>query len=77
MGGSGETQPRITRTLVAEVSIWEFPKIGVPYFGGPYNMDPTSPIFGITHLKSIQPTQPYSQPAAKSKTRKGDQESRT
>ena len=54
MGGSGETQPRITRTLVAEaVSIWEFPKIGVPYFGGPYNKDPTiqgaisgSPIFG-------------------------------
>ena len=21
--------------------IWEFPKIGIPYFGGPYNKDPT------------------------------------
>ena len=22
--------------------IWEFPKIGVPYFGGPYSKDPTN-----------------------------------
>ena len=22
-------------------NIWEFPKLGVPYFGGPYNKDPT------------------------------------
>ena len=21
--------------------VWEFPKIGVPLFGGPYNKDPT------------------------------------
>ena len=39
--------------------IWEFPKLGVPYFGGPYNEDPTiqgtilgSPIFGNSHLGS-------------------------
>ena len=37
--------------------IWEFPKIGVPYFAGPYNKDPTiqgailgSPIFGNSHI---------------------------
>ena len=22
-------------------TVWEFPNIGVPYFGGPYNKDPT------------------------------------
>ena len=38
--------------------IWEFPKIRVPYFGGPYNKDPTiwgtilgSPIFGNSHIE--------------------------
>ena len=37
--------------------IWDFPKIWVPYFGGPYNKDPTiygtrsgSLIFGNPHL---------------------------
>ena len=29
--------------------IWEFPKIGVPYFGGPYNNEATTePLFSET-----------------------------
>ena len=39
--------------------IWEFPKKGVPYLGGPYNKDPTiegtifgSPIFGNSHIEA-------------------------
>ena len=35
--------PAEKKVGVAE-GIWEFPKIGVPYFGGPYNKDPTSTI---------------------------------